>query len=285
MMLNPAPAMAMESPTSRIVAEFIGTFLLCFAVGCNTLASKYVWGWTSNGCVLMLLTYMFSDVSGAHFNPAISTAAFLLRKLSSMEFATYCVSQILGAICGAACYSVMFWDKAFDVGPKDRFNWFQAGACELLYTGMLVFVFLNCDKLSRSKASPSSEELAQTSQGVGPPTAGKPFKEAIEFGGLAIGFVLVAGGYSAGPVSGGVFNPALGLAIDMFSSTQKFGWSVAYCGYQLMGCAIACVFFRLMRPHEFGMKPKILHITRPNQEITVSMLLAEFLGTFAITAS
>mmetsp|Transcript_60246 Transcript_60246/g.107392 ORF Transcript_60246/g.107392 Transcript_60246/m.107392 type:complete len:539 (-) Transcript_60246:138-1754(-) len=280
-MLNPAPAMAVESSRrARIVAEFIGAFLLCFAVGCNTLANKYVWGWTSNGCVLMLLTYMFNDVSGAHFNPAISTAAFLLRKLSLPELAAYCASQIFGALCGAACYSVMFWEKTFDVGPKDGFNWFQAGLCELLYTGMLVFVFLNCDKISRSK------ELASALQGMAPPTAATPPSQGIEFGGLAIGFVLVAGGYSAGPVSGGVFNPALAFAIDIFSSKQKFGWSMAYSGYQLMGCALACVFFTLMRPLEFGKDHKILKIEKKlKQEIRLSMLLAEFLGTFAITVT
>jgi len=49
---------------------------------------------------------------------------------------------------------------------------------------------------------------------------------------------------------------------------------------------MACVFFRLIRPHEFGLKHKVLKIERRvNQEIQLSMLLAEFLGTFAITVT
>merc|ERR1719482_1780954 len=73
-----------------------------------------------------------------------------------------------------------------------------------------------------------------------------------QFAPLAIGFVLIAGAYGGGAISGGCFNPAIALAVDVSSAGLGFGWSIAYMGYQLIGAALGGVFFRLTRPSEFG---------------------------------
>lgn len=306
--LRQAPAMDWnDTRQSRVISEYIGTFLLCFAVGCNTHLGKTIWGSTSNGMVLMLISYMFGDVSGGHFNPAVSTAAFLSKKLPGQDYPLYCMAQLLGALTGSICYYFMFWGQSFDVGPKDGFNWWQAGLCELLYTAMLVFVYLNVDKAFRKKAAPiatvgidvtgdgRADLIAQGADrsGDGIPDAleqasYRSFAEGIdiEFGPLAIGFVLIAGGYGAGGVSGGVFNPALSFAIDVFSYQQKFGWSIAYAGYQLMGTAMACVFFRLVRPKQFGDEHIVLKRERHQMpDIVMAMLICEFLGAFLLTVT
>merc|ERR1719265_1927468 len=79
-----------------------------------------------------------------------------------------------------------------------------------------------------------------------------PRDDGNQFFGLAIGFVIVAGGYAAGGISGACFNPAVALAIDISSAGLGFGWGFVYTGYELIGAAVASALFRVVRPDEFG---------------------------------
>merc|ERR1711881_431844 len=84
-------------------------------------------------------------------------------------------------------------------------------------------------------------------------TAGK--NAGNQFFGLAIGFVIIAGGYAAGNISGGCFNPAVALGIDVSSAGLGFGWGIAYTAYELLGAAAVAGMFRIVRPDEFGGSP------------------------------
>lgn len=248
-----------ESP--RYIAEFLGTFLLTFAVGCNTLTNSYVWGATSNACTLMVLIYAFGDVSGAHFNPAVSVACFASMRLSFGELLVYILVQLLGAALGCTTYSLLFY-QSFNIAPMLGFQWYHAALAELFFTMMLCFVVL------------STVFPERTSQDSPP-----------QFAPLAIGMVLVAGAYGAGSISGGCFNPAIALAVDVSSAGLGFGWSIAYIGYQFMGAALAAVFFRLCRPTCFGQTETIVKRNARGQEVKLSELISEFLGTFLLTVT
>jgi aquaporin Z len=125
----------------------------------------------------------------------------------------------------------LFW-KVFNLEPQPGFGWWEAGLAEVLYTFMLCFVVLNVA------------------------TAGK--NAGNQFFGLAIGFVIIAGGYAAGGISGGAFNPAVALGIDVSSAGLGFGWGFAYAGYELIGAALAAAMFRVVRPDEFEVRVSIL---------------------------
>merc|ERR1719515_261040 len=73
-----------------------------------------------------------------------------------------------------------------------------------------------------------------------------------QYYGIAIGFVIIAAGHAAGPISGGCFNPAVAFGIDISSAGLGFGWGFAYAGYELLGAAVAAALFRVVRPDEFG---------------------------------
>merc|ERR1719337_146838 len=92
-----------------------------------------------------------------------------------------------------------------------------------------------------------------------------------QFFGLAIGFVIIAGGYAAGGISGGAFNPAVALGIDVSSAGLGFGWGFAYTAYELIGAALAAALFRVVRPDEFGGDAEYSLATK---------LVSEFIGTF-----
>ena len=53
------------------------------------------------GGTLMVMVFMGGHISGAHYNPAVSLAAFLRGALPAAELFPYMVAQILGGIVAA----------------------------------------------------------------------------------------------------------------------------------------------------------------------------------------
>jgi len=236
--------MGEESSTAKYVAEFVGTYLLVFTVGCNVLCGTATWAATSIACVLMVSIYALGAVSGANFNPAVSVALGLANKLEWKEVGIYCLIQILAGICAGLSYGALFFE-VFNLEPQPGFGWWEACLAEVLYTFMLCFVVLNVATASKNAGN--------------------------QYYGLAIGFVIIAGGYAAGNISGGVFNPAVAFGIDVSSVGLGFGWGFAYAAYELAGAALAVALFRVVRPDEFEGSPDYSLGTK---------LVSEFLGTF-----
>merc|ERR1719428_1761647 len=186
-----------------------------------------------------------AGVSGANFNPAVSLALGLSNKLGWKDVGIYILVQLVAGICAGLCYGAMFW-KVFNLAPMKGFGWWEAGLAEFLYTFMLCFVVLN--------------------------TAATKANEGHQFFGLAIAFVIVAGGYGAGAISGGCFNPAVALGIDVSSAFVGIGWGFAYTGYEIIGAAAAAGLFRVVRPDNFA---------EVSTDYPLSARLAsEFIGTF-----
>lgn len=74
-----------------LLAEFLGTFLLTLsfiASGGNA--------WVI-GATLTLVVLLIGNLSGAYVNPAVSMAMFLKGALSTQEFVSYAIIQVLGA--------------------------------------------------------------------------------------------------------------------------------------------------------------------------------------------
>jgi len=236
--------MGEDSGAAKYVAEFVGTYLLVFTVGCNVLSGSPTWAATSIACVLMVSIYALGGVSGANFNPAVSVTLGLSNKLDWKEVGIYSVVQIIAGICAGLSYGALFF-KVFNLEPQAGFGWWEAALAEVLYTFMLCFVVLNVATAKKNAGN--------------------------QFFGLAIGFVIIAGGYAAGGISGGAFNPAVALGIDVSSAGLGFGWGFAYTGYELIGAALAAAMFRVVRPDEFGGEAEYTLGTK---------LVSEFIGTF-----
>jgi len=103
-----------EGSPANYIAEFVGTFMLVFTIGCNVLSGQPVWGAVSIACVLTVMIYALGKSSGANFNPAVSVALGLVKAMglnTGMEWsevAIYAVTQILGGLCAGGCYLAMF---------------------------------------------------------------------------------------------------------------------------------------------------------------------------------
>eukprot|EP00933_Yihiella_yeosuensis_P018559 TRINITY_DN1518_c0_g2_i1.p1 TRINITY_DN1518_c0_g2~~TRINITY_DN1518_c0_g2_i1.p1 ORF type:complete len:492 (+),score=89.39 TRINITY_DN1518_c0_g2_i1:104-1477(+) len=235
----------------KLYSEFLGTFLLVFTIGCNVLGQTGIWAGVSIASVLMVCIYALGGISGANFNPAVSVALAISKQIGGpgldWDIVTpYSVAQILGGLAGSCSYCALF-GKSFNLQPSIGFGWLNAGLAELFYTFMLCFVVLNVA------------------------AAKKNATENNQYFGLAIGFVIIAGAYGAGVVSGGCFNPAVALAIDMSSIGWGFGYSALYIVFELAGAALAAITFKHVRPEDFG-----------NVKSEKTELLSEFLGTFML---
>jgi aquaporin Z len=203
----------------------------------------------------MVVIYAFGGISGGNFNPAVSVMLGIIETLGGSgmgwkDVGMYCGTQIAAGIAAGFCYFALF-GHSFNLAPAKGFNLVSAGLCELLYTFMLCFVVCNTAVTKDADVKGN------------------------HYYGLAIGFVVVAGAYGAGAVSGGCFNPAVAIGIDVSSAHLGFGWCLAYTAFELVGCALAAVMFKVVRPQDFGGEGN-------KKEDMMPKLVSEFLGTYIL---
>src|SRR6188508_1910188 len=98
------------------VAEFLGTFFLCFAgisaILCNTPEVGGMSGLVgialAHGLALSVAVNAFGGVSGAHFNPAVTAGFLATGRIAPGLAGAYVVSQLLGATVAAGICRVIF---------------------------------------------------------------------------------------------------------------------------------------------------------------------------------
>jgi aquaporin Z len=172
---------------AKYVVELIGTFFLVLTIGmtviepgAGTLAPLAI------GSVLMVMVYAGGHVSGAHYNPAVTLAVWLRGRCAASDVPGYMAAQVGGALVAALAVGVLKGDAMHQVAPG-TLSVVPALLAETLFTFALAWVVLN----------------AATAKG----TSGNSFY------GLAIGFTVMSGAFAVGPVSGGVFNPAVAAGV------------------------------------------------------------------------
>jgi aquaporin Z len=166
------------------VMELVGAYFLVLAIGLGG-------GPAAIGLMLMGMVYAGGHVSGAHYNPAVSFGILLRGKMKTNEAALYMIAQIAGAVMAAFTVQVML-GKTFAPAPDPRMGTGAAIALEALCTFVLAFVVLN---IACSKK-----------------TAGNHIY------GFAIGLTVTGLALGAGPLTGGAFNPAVGIGPGLVST-------------------------------------------------------------------
>jgi aquaporin Z len=187
--LMPRPA----HPMKKYLVEFIGTFFLVFTIGMTVLSpGAGDMAPIAIGCALMVMVYSCGHVSGAHFNPAVTLAAYLRGKCPASDIVPYIGVQLGGSVVAALAVKALktgLVAKAAALGGAMTPEILPALLAEFLFTFALVWVILN----------------VATAKG----TSGNSFY------GAAIGLTVTAGAYAVGGISGGVFNPAVALGVCM----------------------------------------------------------------------
>ena len=203
------------------LTEFIGTFFLVLTVGL-TVVGQVPMAPLAIGASLMVMVYMGGHVSGAHYNPAVSLAVLINGKMSSVaEWVGYVVSQVAGAVMAAlVVYGVL--GHSFVPAPAEGTSLMAALLIEVLYTFALALVVLNSAASAKTHGN--------------------------SFYGLAIGFTIVVAAFAGGPISGGAFNPAVGLGpalVHAMLGAGPVGHVWLYLVGPFTGGALAAVVFRL----------------------------------------
>merc|ERR1719454_2406618 len=152
-------------------------------------------------------------------------------------------SQLAGGITAGLTATMVFGPFKGNFGPVGEYTWIEAGAVEVLYTFMLCFVVLRV-----AVAEVNSDHS--------------------EYFPIAIGFVVVAGGYAAGGISGGAFNPAVAFGLDVASAQLGFKYCLVYTLFEFVGAALAVA----------------VHMTVDSRKDTEPSLMkkavSEFIGTY-----
>ncbi len=203
----------------KALVEFIGTFFLVLTVG-TAVRSGSVLAPLAIGAVLMVMIFAGGHVSGGHFNPAVTLAVGLRGKCPARDVAPYWVAQFAAGALAALLVVALVGRPP--LGPT-LFPTRASLAVEFLYTFALCWVVLN----------------TATAKG----TAGNSFY------GLAIGFTVLAGAVSVGSLSGGAFNPAVGLGVCLAGLANLHQLGV-YLVAELRGGAAAALAFKAT--HEAG---------------------------------
>lgn len=167
----------------RYLTEFIGTFFLVLTIGLVVLGGAPL-GAIAIGGVLMAMVYMGGHVSGAHYNPAVSLAVGLAGKLAKRELVPYWLAQLAGAVAAALAVRAIL-GQTFAPAPGPQGSVVGAWLVEILFTFALCMVVFHTAMHEKTKGNSHY--------------------------GLAIGFTVMAGAIAGGPISGGAFNPAVGI--------------------------------------------------------------------------
>ena len=215
-------------PSERLrqcVAEAIGTFALVFA-GTGAIVIDAVSGGAVThvgvaltfGLVVMSMIYAVGDVSGAHFNPAVTLGFWASRRLGGRVVLPYLVSQLLGAFAATALLRVLFGNVALlgttvPAGPA-----VQSLLLEAVLTAILMFVILCVS--------------------TGP-------KEMGMMAGIAVGGVIGLEAMFAGPICGASMNPARSIAPALVSGHLADLW--VYVAGPVVGALAAVPCWRLTR--------------------------------------
>jgi aquaporin Z len=202
----------------KLLTEFIGTFFLVFVIG------LVVTGDVANGAIIIglglaVMVYMGGSISGAHYNPAVSVAMVIRGALPGKELAGYVGAQLTGAIAAAMTVRVIT-GATFAPTPGESATTLAALLVEALFTFALVLVILNVAVSKRTTGN--------------------------SYYGAAIGLTVATGAAVGGGISGGAFNPAVGIGPTLVHAILGGGgWSalLLYIVGPLAGGWVAAMVF------------------------------------------
>lgn len=188
----------------RCLAEFLGTFGLVFA-GTGAIVINEVSGHAIThvgialvfGLVVLAMIYAFGDVSGAHLNPAVTTAFALARRFPWSEVPGYVVAQVLGAVAASGLLRGLFPSHASLGATLPAGTPTQSFVLEVVLTFLLMLVVLSVSTGAKEK-------------GI---TAG-----------IAVGAVIALEAMFAGPICGASMNPVRSLAPAVVSGQLQHLW-------------------------------------------------------------
>lgn len=220
-----------EEYIQPVYAEFLGVCLFVFVGVLSPLSEgtdgNLIGVAVGHGLTIALLIMALGNISGGHFNPAVTFGVALSGNIKPLLAVAYVIGQLLGGLLGAAfvrailpanTYSMM--NGAQTLPPVIEPGW--AVLCEGILTFILVFTVLMTavDNRTKSKLAP-----------------------------LAIGFAVAVDILAGGRVTGASMNPARTFGPAVVASPLVDGlWTYHYVYWvgPLGGAFLAAINYRLL---------------------------------------
>jgi len=238
-----------ERGLAAYLAELIGTLLLVFFVtsvvvlyvstgGQAQFGSDFAVVGLVHAFLLFGLIVMFGVVSGGHFNPVVTLAAIVIRRIRPLDGVIYILAQLSGGVLGALLTKALLEDegRATNYGATQVSGLlggaFQGAIVEGIGTFVLVLVILSAVYSEKS------------------------FKE---WAPLAIGMTLGFAVMVIGPLTGAGLNPARWFGPALVGSEWGDVWP--YVAGPIVGALAACGVYR------FVLEPGGLPPTEPPEHV------------------
>jgi len=209
----------------KLCAEMFGTFGLVFAGTGAIIVNQSANGAITHvgialtfGLIILAMIYTFGDISGAHFNPAVTISFWAARRLPGRQVGFYIASQCVGAILASGMLRLLFPKSELLGATTPAGSELQSFVLETLLTFFLMLVILSVSTGAKEK-------------GI---TAG-----------IAIGAVIALEAMFAGPICGASMNPARSLAPALVSLHPEHLW--LYIAAPILGASLAIPACRCVR--------------------------------------
>ncbi|MEZ0240796.1 MAG: MIP/aquaporin family protein [Chloroflexota bacterium] len=227
-MATPAHQPEPEGETMNIralVAEVVGTFVLVgigsmsivSAIGSNQPAGPLGFAPFGFGLGLMAAIAIAGEASGGHFNPAVTLAALLDRRIDVVNAIGYVVAQVIGAFAASFAIVVLVAQAAVDptrntVGVEVQ----KAFATEVVLTAIFVAVILTVTR--------------------------RAVRQAV----FIIPLTLTVIHFAGIPISGASVNPARSLAPAIVAGNLENLW--VYLTAPFVGAVLGWAVYRYLTP-------------------------------------
>lgn len=213
----------MKNAPARLLAEFLGVFFLCFfGIGAIMNGSELTGVALAHGIAIFIAVAAFAHISGAHFNPAVTTALAATRRIAPVDAVAYIVAQLLGGLVAAFVADYAFGDMSDGVPALNAAATSTQGILvEAIATFILMIVIMGVAVDKRGSFS--------------------------SINGLPIGLAITGGIMFAGPLTGAALNPArwFGPALVSGDISNAVVWVVG----PILGALVAAfVYDAVVKP-------------------------------------
>ncbi len=221
------------------LAEFLGTFFLCFAGIAAILSTTKAVGSgagivgiaLAHGLALSVAVNAFGGISGAHFNPAVTIGILATGRIAPPVAGGYIVSQLLGSTVAAiACHAIFPPEAVTEakLGIPLPPEWAESSI------GMIIFVEFILTFL-----------LVTAIFGTAIDERGK----AVKIGGFGIGLTVTFDILAGGALTGASMNPARSFGPAFVFGDFHLHWCY-WLAPVLGGCAAALLYHHVLLPEE-----------------------------------
>ncbi|RYH08188.1 aquaporin Z [Tropicimonas sp. IMCC6043] len=226
--------------SKKLIAEFLGTFWLVLggcgsavlAAGVPDVGIGYLGVSLAFGLTVLTGAYALGNISGGHFNPAVSLGLMMAGRFDSKELLPYWAAQVVGAVVagfvlwiiasGQAGFSPIgnFALNGYGSASPQGYGLFAGLVTEIVMTAIFLVVILG----ATSPMAPAG------------------------FGGLAIGLCLTLIHLISIPVTNTSVNPARSTGVALFGGGTAIAQLWLFWIAPLIGAALGAFLWKLTAP-------------------------------------